>query len=469
MNMSSITRFGMKDCLSLPSLGWKHFMSSRCVDDEPIYSYTDKYMRHFVRQAIKGGKVGAFNQLYESQISDKIFNTISNNLNVNGNKYEIVEAYVKYIKEFKNKYEAEYLSNYSDYRQVKQQDKDRYINEKLTELDISKKLKALNRDDLLMAFDATSLYPSAMYDENSTYPKIETGYAFTPEMNDEIVNQFNTKTFTKSAILKIKYYNPVDTVLQHIPVKEEVNKIEVNRLRNGYIVDVLTSVDIQEIVRIGGKVIEVYEGVIYRENYKVSPFRDFIKNLFDLRLKYKSDDEFCCKTENWMKTEYDERVKDYWKLPNGEYIVQLSLDEGIDGEIDNENTMPSQLGAFILSNSKRIMNNFVEVIDGFKTNNVFYQDTDSLYIEKKHWDILNEAGFVGSNLCQGKIDYDLGGILFGLFLAPKIKYCLTINEFGVIEEHKTFKGFGDVNRLLDSKKYFEMKEGKTVSGSFPLS
>ena len=115
------------------------------------------------------------------------------------------------------------------------------------------------------------------------------------------------------------------------------------------------------------------------------------------------------------------------------------------------------------------MNNFVEVIGGFKTNNVFYQDTDSLYIEKKHWNALNAVGCVGSNLCQGKNDYDLGGIFFGLFLAPKIKYCLTINEFGVIEEHKTFKGFGDVNRLLDSKKYFEMKEGKTVSGSFPLS
>ena len=29
-----------------------------------------------------------------------------------------------------------------------------------------------------------SLYPSAMYDENSIYPKIETGYAFTPDMNE---------------------------------------------------------------------------------------------------------------------------------------------------------------------------------------------------------------------------------------------------------------------------------------------
>ena len=81
-------------------------------------------------------------------------------------------------------------------------------------------------------------------------------------------------------------------------------------------------------------------------------------------------------------------------MPNGHYIVQLRLDEGVDGEIDNKNTMPSQLGAFILSNSKRIMNNFVEVIDGFKSNIVFYQDTDSLYIEKKHWKILNSVGYV---------------------------------------------------------------------------
>ena len=33
-------------------------------------------MRHFVRQSIKGGKVGAFNQYFESTISDKIFKTI---------------------------------------------------------------------------------------------------------------------------------------------------------------------------------------------------------------------------------------------------------------------------------------------------------------------------------------------------------------------------------------------------------
>ena len=120
-----------------------------------------------------------------------------------------------------------------------------------------------------------------------------------------------------------------------------------------------------------------------------------------------------------METEYDDRVKDYWKLPNGNYIVKLALDEGVDDDVEDKITMLSQLGAFILSNSKRIMNNFIRVIDGFKTNNVYYQDTDSLYIEKKHWEKLNENGLVGNDLLEGKNDYGGWGIFYSLFLAPK--------------------------------------------------
>ena len=52
-----ITGFGMKDCLSLTGLGWKNFNSLRTEEDEPIYTYKDKYMRWFVRQSIKGGRV----------------------------------------------------------------------------------------------------------------------------------------------------------------------------------------------------------------------------------------------------------------------------------------------------------------------------------------------------------------------------------------------------------------------------
>ena len=129
-----------------------------------------------------------------------------------------------------------------------------------------------------------------MWNTNSIYPKIESGYAFEKDMNNELVEKFNNQTFTQgSDILKIKYYNSKNLIVQHLPVKEEQKKIEINRMRNGYITQVLTSVDVQEIVKIGGKVIEIYEGVIYRENYKVSLFKKVIDKLFELRQKYKEE------------------------------------------------------------------------------------------------------------------------------------------------------------------------------------
>ena len=51
-------------------------------------------------------------------------------------------------------------------------------------------------------------------------------------------------------------------------------------------------------------------------------------------------------------------------------------------------------------------------------------------------DVLDKANLVGEELSQGKNDYKTGGIFYGLFLASEIKYCLTIIEFGIREEHK---------------------------------
>ena len=60
-----------------------------------------------------------------------------------------------------------------------------------------------------------------MSDEKSIYPTIETGHAYTKDMNDELVKKFNNQIFTqRSAILKIKYYNPKNLIFQHLPTKE---------------------------------------------------------------------------------------------------------------------------------------------------------------------------------------------------------------------------------------------------------
>ena len=131
--------------------------------------------------------------------------------------------------------------------------------------------------------------------------------------------------------------------------------------------------------------------------------------------------------------------------------------------------MPLHLGAFVLSNSKRIMNNFIHAINGFYTNDAYYTDTDSLYIEKKHWDKLNKAGLVGKGLLQGKNDYKDGCIFYGLFLAPKIKYCLTINQYGVIDEQITFKGFTNDSGNSDRIEHSKMFDGDKLVARVRLS
>ena len=194
-----------------------------------------------------------------------------------------------------------------------------------------------------------------------------------------------------------------------------------------------------------------------------------MNSLYGVQIRKDIDQSYKCKSQHWMETEYDENVLDYWQLPNGNYIVKLKKDDGLEGDNDVKNTLPSHLGAFILSNSKRIMNNFIREINGFYNNSIYYGDTDSLYIEKKYWDVLDKANLVGKNLCQGKNDYRSGGIFYGLFLAPKIKYVLTIDDYGIIQQHMTFKGFNDSKRLLDRSQYFDMLKGKKISAMLPRS
>ena len=72
-------------------------------------------------------------------------------------------------------------------------------------------------------------------------------------------------------------------------MREKVKNLEVNRMRNRCILDSLTSVDIQEGGKIVGKVIQRYEWVLYRENFKKSPIKKDIEKLFSVRQKYKDE------------------------------------------------------------------------------------------------------------------------------------------------------------------------------------
>ena len=211
MGLEGLTGFGMKNSSILPLLSNRFFKSLRDEDNEPIYIYTDLFMRNFVRNSSKGGRCNSFKQHYKSGTSDEVFNNFSKKLNVTGNICDLLEMYSAILHKYAELYAKEFDSKYEDCKVINQMEKTDYINNKPNMLSIHEQMSKLELIETQMDFDATSLYPSSMWDDNSIYPKIETGYAFKSHKNDVFVNDFNNKTFNRDGIDNanlIEYYNP---------------------------------------------------------------------------------------------------------------------------------------------------------------------------------------------------------------------------------------------------------------------
>ena len=126
---------------------------------------------------------------------------ISEELNVKRNIHDIIEVYLNYKNKHFESFEKEYESQFIDYRDEDVEEKEKYINEKLGQLPLHQLIKQIKLDELLWDYDAVSLCPSAMWDENSIYPRIDTGYALTPHMNEEFVQKFNTVYFNQGSAI----------------------------------------------------------------------------------------------------------------------------------------------------------------------------------------------------------------------------------------------------------------------------
>ena len=99
-----------------------------------------------------------------------------------------------------------------------------------------------------------------------------------------------------------------------------------------------------------------------------------MNSLYGVQIRRGNNESYKCKSETWMKTEFDENLLEYGKLPNGNCIVKKEKDDGLDDDFDIKITLPAVLGAFILANSRRIMNEFIrETIGFYNNNNILYR------------------------------------------------------------------------------------------------
>ena len=53
------------------------------------------------------------------------------------------------------------------------------------------------------------------------------------------------------------------------------------------------------------------------------------------------NESFYCKSEIWMKTEFDENVLDFWKIPNEKYTEKMKKENGKDDDCYIKNTLPA--------------------------------------------------------------------------------------------------------------------------------
>ena len=92
---------------------------------------------------------------------------MSQEIGVNSNICEFLDKYFEYTNEHRKLIEDENDSQFKGCRNYDQEEKTKYINNKLSKLPIHEQLQKLNLTDVMMDFGATSLYPGAMWDEKS--------------------------------------------------------------------------------------------------------------------------------------------------------------------------------------------------------------------------------------------------------------------------------------------------------------
>ena len=124
MEMQKMSGFGIKDCLTGASLGWKCFGTYN--RDPEFYTFNDKFVRDFIRKSIKGGRVGAFKRYFESNECEEVLNFFKKHLKLNDNEVlNIVDEYLKHINIKRNDFQLEFENGEEDYRKINNKELDK--------------------------------------------------------------------------------------------------------------------------------------------------------------------------------------------------------------------------------------------------------------------------------------------------------------------------------------------------------
>jgi hypothetical protein len=275
-------------------------------------------------------------------------------------------------------------------------------------------------------FDAVSLYPSAMFVMEGIpkgIPKI-----IPPNPTRDQLNDYDTY-FVE---IDITFLKPKSEKPYKFPLvfrKENQTKIYTNDFEGLFYVTKRDLEDLEEFYDIEYTILRGY----YFDSGFNGKINEFIKRLFDLRLKYKKDKNPLQNTikllmnsiygksimkqietdtvviDEMEKDNYLERYQNYIKYPieskGGKVFIKRIR------TVNNQFNTP-HFGALLLSWSKHLMN---RVICTAEQNgiDIYYTDTDSIHIKDKDISVLEQIfaqkygrQLIGSNLTQFHTDFE---------------------------------------------------------------
>ncbi|CAL6005040.1 DNA_polymerase [Hexamita inflata] len=318
----------------------------------------------------------------------------------------------------------------------------------------------------ILDFDAVSLYPSAQY---RTYYPAGKLYTLTPELIQhynvkENLFQITEKSSSKdqnTLYLEVKLFKGNDFIVRGFPllsqkvdgVRQFTNDID---KENRYFVD---TIGLQELVLRQNYKYEIISGVYAKErDYTI---QGVIKYMFEERVK-------CKKQKNPLQEIYKLMLNSsYGKTIEGDRNETVEIYEDLSqlfkkyDQINSiqqygnkfcvklekeccEQTGYHHVGIQILSMSKRIMNEVMVLADDLGLN-IYYQDTDSMQIQKNDLKILSKQfkkqynrQLIGEQMGQfhsdfksksGKVAYGRDGI----YISIKV-YCVKLRVEKIVKK-----------------------------------
>jgi hypothetical protein len=380
--LNSITGLSIYNYMSSPALSYEYMISNSPSDIEYV---VNKDVDHFIRESIQGGR------------------TFPQKPRFNSKHYELLKGFEQMTEEEKK----------TVYNQI---------------------------DDYLTDMDACSLYPSSMY--LNEYP---IGKPYWVNDLDKLNNELMNGIYNKHSIIEFESTFPNKQIITPL-LSSKAETLKYTLEDQKYI---KTSVDIMEAIKYNKmKITKIYRALEWKDSEYI--FRGTIKKLFDGRLqaKIEGNDALQFGLKTVMNSGYgkmSERIKedkamfindlnkfDQWLMEDKikEFDISNNFDQVfIRKELRNYEikiNKPAHLGAFILAYSKKIMNEAIDKMGGFRDwkDAFYYTDTDSVHIHINQLKYLQEnTDLIGENMGQLHDDVDIlkdGKIIRAVFVRPKV-------------------------------------------------